>query len=157
MTGFLRGVIAMKRRAGRPNFEVTDGQRDRARALLGRTLHRSRVVARLMDEFKVGRPHASAMVDAAVAEFRAELESKGPVDLLVLTTAGLLDVAGGDDSRPRDRVGALAALVRLLGLHKLFAALQSADDVEAFLADVLARRAAREKAPIPTPPAGTAT
>jgi hypothetical protein len=128
---------------GRPKIEVTEEQVQRARELLGRYLHRSRVVGLLTKEFSVGRPHAAAMVDRAVAEFRAELESKGPVDLLTLTTAGLLNVAGADDAKPRDRVGALANLVRLLGLRAVFKDMADADDVDKLLGDILARRAAR--------------
>lgn len=126
------------KKGGRPRTKVSDEQRIRARELLGRTLHKSKVAAALMKEFDCGRPAAYAMIRAAVDDFKEELAGRGEVDALTLAYAGLMDVAGGEKTRERDRCAALSALVKLLGL-KLVKDIGGENDIEDFLVEVQRR------------------
>jgi hypothetical protein len=132
--------MAAKRRTGRPPAKVTDEQRQRARELLGVMFHRSRIAAALMKEFEIGRPTAYKAIEAAVAEFRAEIKGD---DLLVVTVAGYIEVASNEKTKPRDKVQALNGLVKVLALDKLGKMLGTDDEVRRFLESVGIRRAAR--------------
>lgn len=139
----------MGSKGGRPPKTVTPELAAEARRLLGRYLHRSRVVQTLMERHPdMGRPTAYRCVEAALKEFREELAGKGEVDALTLAYAGLVEVASSEEARPKERVGALVGLIRLLGV-KAVGSLTEADEIADFLAQIQARKLARAGEPKP--------
>ena len=112
----------------------------RARELLGCVFHRSKVVQSIIREYGVGRPTAYKALDAAIAQFRDEIKGG---DLLVMTVAGYIEVAGNAKSKARDKVAALTGLVKVLALDKLAKALSDADEITKLLEQVGLRQLAR--------------
>lgn len=128
---------------GRPKKAFTREQLDRAKYLLGRRQYPSRVAAALKRKWPdLGVNKSYELIEAAQQEVYEQLAGDGS-DMLTSTCLFLKAVMGESKERTRDKVAAAAVLVKLLGMHKLIKNLQEAGDVEAFLAAVVERRAAR--------------
>lgn len=131
-----------KAKTGRPASVVTEEMALRARELFGRFPIRSKIATMLAKEFEIGRPTAYKAIGAAIDLFKDELAGRGEVDAMLIGYAVLTNVMGSETAKDRDRVSAATALIKMLGV-KAFREIADSDDVEDFIAGVLARKAAR--------------
>ena len=128
---------------GRPAIVFELRHLDRAQELLGQRGYVSRVATELAQEFKFGRSTAYDLIRCAqaatVAALRGDAEGSDP---LVQVYLSMLAIMCGEDERTCDRINAAGQIIKMLGLKKIADAL-GGGDVDEFLANILARRAAR--------------
>lgn len=130
---------------GRPRVEFTREQIDTAKEVLGSAVYASKAVGRLVRRFKIGRDSAYKLVDLARDEVIQGLREEGSVGDPATAIALFLTSIMANERKPAEtRIAAANSLTRLLALGRASGFASSASDVERFLADLLARQAARK-------------
>ena len=133
------------KKMGRPVREFTREELDAAQELMGREFFSSRIVGRLVQKFKssgMGRDLAYRLLEEARADLMRALAATDGNPVATLW-AGSLAMAADPKVSASVRVQALNGAAKMLGVYKFAKDLQEAGDVEAFLAAVMERRAAR--------------
>lgn len=130
---------------GRPRVEFSRDLIDAAKEILGQVVFASKAAKRLMSRFRLGRDSAYKLVDLARDEVIQGLREEGSVGDPATAIALFLTSIMANERKPAEtRIAAANSLTRLLALGRASVVASSASDVERFLADLLARQAARK-------------
>lgn len=134
-----------KAAGGRPRVEFSREHIDTAKEVLGSAVYASKAVGRLVRRFKIGRDSAYKLVDLARDEVIQGLREEGSVGDPATAIALFLTSIMANERKPAEtRIAAANSLTRLLALGRASVVASSASDVERFIADLLARQAARK-------------
>lgn len=124
----------------------TRDQIDYARQCLGELVYGSRAVDRICQKYQsLDRPAGYRLIKVARAEVLASFQKPGEEACpLVAATMFLMSAMGDEKNRPDIRVNASSQLIRLLALNQV-AKETGSDSVDDFLAELQAKKAAREQ------------